>query len=153
MGLLTYLNLKIDKLLKGKIDFTSFDEITNRIMSGSKLDSTDYKSINIITILKQCDKKYPGIWDNYEFMSELTHPNSMGLTDGYSSSDPNELISSFKIQFLEHNWIDIIENGILSCMMTFEEEYNNVFPRLFEKLEKWLEENDETLEKERNVNI
>jgi hypothetical protein len=34
-------------------------------------------------------------------------------------------------------------------MKIFEEEYNNVWSRLFENLEKWLIDNDERLEAER----
>ncbi len=38
----------------------------------------------------------------------------------------------------------------LEFMRVFEEEYNNVWPAEFEKLEKWIEENDERLESEKS---
>ena len=43
-----------------------------------------------------------------------------------------------------------IEKSIIALMQIFEHEYNEVWTKEYNLLEKWLEENDERLEKKKN---
>ena len=148
LAVLVYLNEKTDAVLRGEESFFAFDELTTRLMIGSKNQSTPEESINILTILKHCDKKYPGIFAMYADLSECAHPNYEGMSRGYSKIDDANFTTVFS-----NRWDEIergrLLNGIELCLKTFEHEYNVVWTVTFTKLEAWLTENDARLEAER----
>jgi hypothetical protein len=141
LGILIYLNQKMESLLEGSIDYKNFDSITVNLILGSKQSYSKVESINIVTVLQKCDKAYPGIYDIYKDLSESAHPSFEGMCVGYSEVDEVKYVTKFSNQ-----WKKLFSNGIehliLTCIATFELEYNNVWPQLFESLEKWLEDND-----------
>jgi len=143
-----YINLKISALVDGTTSFAEFNTTIRCLLEGSKLSDSHTKAINILTVLGHCDKRYPGILAEYNRLSEIAHPNSMGMLNGYSTFDEQEYVSIMKNQFTQEEWTQIVEHDILACMMMFEHEYNDVFPKLFERLENWLETNSPKLEKE-----
>ncbi|MBU0712690.1 hypothetical protein KJ762_07415 [bacterium] len=144
LGILIYLNQKMKALLDGSIKYEDFDSITVRLILGTKQSDSKVESINIVTVLQKCDKKYPGIFDIYKDLSESSHPNFEGMSMGYSEIDDEKYITHFR-----NRWKELYSNDLehltLTCISTFELEYNNVWPELFESLEKWLEKNDKYL--------
>lgn len=148
LGTLIYLNQKTEAVLHRKENFASFGEITSRLMLGSKNKSTKAESVNVVTVLKHCDKKYPGISDVYEKLCESAHPNYDGICFGYSYINEKEYETIFENRWAEKYGASL-EESIMLCMRTFEDEYNKVWPRNFERLEKWIEENDAMLEAEK----
>lgn len=148
LGILIYLNQKTISVINGKESFNSFDEITSRLMLGSKNKTTKLEAVNIVSVLKQCDKRYPGIFEVYEKLCESAHPNYDGACYGYSYVNENDYETIFKNCWKE-KYGKYLEDSILLAMETFEDEYNEVWPSYFDRLEKWLEENDQTLESER----
>jgi lipid A disaccharide synthetase len=54
------------------------------LLLGSRDGSTEHQSINIVTILQKCDRRYPGIEKLYAILSESAHPNFEGMAAGYS---------------------------------------------------------------------
>ena len=114
-------------------------------MLGSKNGSTNIESINILTVLKQCDKSYPGIFELYKTLSESAHPNYEGVCSGYSFVDEHEYKTVFENRWAEKHGAGL-NGSILLCMRTFENEYDEIWPSNFERLEKWIEENDKMLE-------
>jgi hypothetical protein len=151
LGILIYLNQKTQAVLGGETTFNSFSEITSQLMLGSKNNRTELTAINVThTILeKWCEKKYPGIFEIYADLCESAHPNYEGVCFGYSCVNEDEYETLF-----ENRWKELYGNSLgdltLEFMKVFEEEYNNVWPTEFERLEKWLVENDEKLEAEKN---
>jgi hypothetical protein len=151
LGILIYLNQKTEAVLDGEETFNSFSKITSQLMLGSKNETTKIDAINVThTILeKWCEKKYPGIFKIYMDLCESAHPNYEGVCRGYSYIDEEEYTTIFK-----NRWAELYGGNLgeltLEFMRVFEEEYNNVWPRQFEKLEKWLEENDAKLESEKS---
>lgn len=148
VGILIYLNVKIESVLQGNLSFDELSKTTSKLMLGSKNESTKLSAINVVTILnKHCEKRYKGISQIYADLSETAHPNYDGVCSGYSHIDEEEYVTHFKNQFSER-YNSNIEDYAIAVMKIFEEEYNNVWPQVFENLEKWLVENNERLEAE-----
>ncbi|MFG1351163.1 hypothetical protein, partial [Xanthobacter autotrophicus] len=149
LATLIYLNQKIRQVLDGKLDFHAFCDKTSTLLLGSRDDSTKYKSINIITVLEQCDKRYPGLSRIYGVLSESAHPNYKGLMDGYSSVDHDEYETHFSNRWMTLHGASHLDSMEL-CMATFHHEYNEVWPKLMGQLEVWIEANDAKLEATKN---
>ncbi len=148
LGVLIYLNQKTEAVVQGKISFWQFIEITNRQMFGSKNQLTKLESINILTVLNKCEERYPGIVDIYNSLSESAHPNFDGVCMGYSKVEKDNYKTMFKNRWVEQfgsSQLNLIEK----CIKTMEDEYNEHWPRTYQKLEKWLVDNDEALELEK----
>lgn len=147
LGILIYLNQKTSYVLEGRETFDSFSKLTTQLMLGSKNRSTKIEAVNVThTVLeKWCERKYPGIFAAYADLCESAHPNYEGVCFGYSHVDEEEFTTVF-----ENRWKKIFAKGfedyILAFMEVFEKEYNDVWSEEFDKLEKWLEENDAILE-------
>ena len=151
LGILIYLNQKTEALVARNISFWHFIETTNRLMFGSKNQFTELESVNILTVLGKCNERYPGIIDVYNSLSESAHPNFDGVCMGYSKIDKDNYKTEFK-----NRWGELFNPSQLviieKCCKTMGEEYNEHWPKAYEKLEKWLVENDETLEREKHHN-
>jgi hypothetical protein len=145
LATLIYLNQLTASVLDGSMNFHTFGEKTATLLLGSRNDMTEHKSISIITVLEKCDKRYPGLMSLYADLSESAHPSYEGTCIGYSTIDRVAYATTFS-----NRWMEMYGNSHLKsmelCMMIFEAEYNEVWPPLFERLEKWIEANDVELE-------
>lgn len=147
IAVLIYQDKLIDDLLNKKINFHEFMEKVIIVMHGSKDKSTDQTAINIVTMLKHCEKRYEGIERVYAWLSESAHPNYEGMRLSYSDTDPKTLITSFSNK--THDLYSEIQlDGTLLSMSMFENEYE-YSEDMFMKLEGWLEENESKLEQYR----
>lgn len=150
LAILIYLNQRTKAVLKGTASFFDFADMTSRLMLGSRNATTRHEAINILSVLEKCEKRYPGIVKVYGDLSESAHPNYDGVTAGYSEINEKEYKTEFKNRWAERSGQGELELlGI--CVRTFEQEYNDVWSDLFEKLEHWLVENDATLEEQKNL--
>lgn len=144
-AVLIYLNQQTEKVLSGELDFHEWDLKTARMLAGSKDGSTELANINIMTMLEHADKRYPGIYKLYGVLSESAHPSFEGMMRGYVEIDHDEYVAKFS-----NLWNERYGKGHLhmmqTCLLTIDHEYNNVWSELYEKLESWIEENDERLE-------
>jgi hypothetical protein len=149
LATLIYLNQLIQQVLDGKLNFHTFGKKTSVLVLGSRDGSTQHQSINIMTILQKCDKRYPGIEKLYATLSESAHPNYEGMMEGYSKIDHDEYETR-----LSNRWMELYEDRHLGsmqlCMSTFHHEYDDVWPDLMQKLEGWIETNDDHLEATKN---
>jgi hypothetical protein len=145
VAVLIYLNQLTRNVLEGKLDFHQFSEKTAILLLGSRNESTLHKSLNIITILEKCNKRYPGILKLYGALSESAHPNYEGICIGYADINRDEYVVTFS-----NKWNSIHSNRHINyielCMETFFDEYNDEWTDAFEKLEVWIENNDAELE-------
>lgn len=145
LAYLIYLNQLIQQVLDEKLSFHEFDQRTVVLVAGSRDGSTPHQSLNIMTILSKCDKRYPGIERLYAILSESSHPNFQGLITGYSKVSRTEFETRFS-----NRWDALYGNSHLGsmelCIMTFEQEYNVVWTQLMEALEHWIVQNDTNLE-------
>lgn len=149
LATLIYLNQLTQKVLDNELSFHVFSVKSITLLLGSRNDTTGHKSLNIVTVLEQCDKRYPGLMKLYADLSESAHPNYEGLCMGYSKIDHSEYEATFS-----NRWMELYGERHLSsmelCMETFHHEYNDVWGELIEKLEKWIEANDAAFEATKN---
>lgn len=145
LATLIYLNQLMQQVLDGKLSFHVFGGKTSMLLLGSRNNEQMPRSLNIVTVLEKCDKRYPGLMALYADLSESAHPSYDGLCMGYSKIDHDEYETHFS-----NRWMELYGDRHLGsmelCMETFHHEYNDVWPALMEKLEGWIEANDAELE-------
>ncbi len=152
LATLIYLNQLTQKVIDGAMNFHTFCQKTDVLLRGSRNNDRGPESINIMTVLKKCEKRYPGLMQVYADLSESAHPSFEGLCAGYSVVDHNAHEITFSNRWMElygkeyHKLIDL-------CMNTFHHEYNDVWCDLFDKLVNWIQSNDEELEATKNDRI
>ncbi len=142
---LIHLNQLTARVLDGSLNFHDFDEKTRRLLLGSRDGSTKHSSINIVTVLEHCEKKYKGLTNIYATLSECAHPNYEGVCFGYSSVDHERRETHFSNKW-EAMWADKHESLVKLVCVVFESEYNDVWELQIEALEAWLVKHDATLE-------
>ena len=150
LAVLIYLNRLTRQVLEGVSDFHVFDRKTSELLIGSRDGSTSLTSINIVTVLGQCEKRYPTISDIYATLSECAHPNHEGVCLGYSEIDRDAYETNFSDRWSEL-WADRHESLAELICKVFETEYNEIWKAAFEELEKWIEVNDAQLEATKNA--
>ncbi len=145
LAVLVHLNQLMRRVVAGELDFHEFSDKTTILLLGSGDGSTDYKSLNIVTILQKSDRRYPGIFEIYEGLCESAHPNYEGLSGGYSQIDHVNHITHYSNRWAER-FATAQSHGIALCIETFKFEYNKEWVEAMASLESWIVENDEMLE-------
>jgi len=145
LATLIHLNQLTASVLDRTLGFHAYSEKTSILLLGSRNETTKHKSISIVTVLEKCDRRYEGLMKLYADLSESAHPNFEGTCIGYSTVDHDDHVTAFTNRWAEM-YGDTYLQSMQLCMMTFEVEYNEVWPTLFDKLETWIEVNDATLE-------
>ena len=149
LATLIYLNQHIQQVLDGKLNFHVFSQKTSTLLLGSRNDSTLPQSINIVTVLEKCNKRYSGLKSLYADLSESAHPSYEGLCLGYSTTNHSDYETTFS-----NRWMELYGDSHLGsmdlCMEIFHLEYNDVWADLIVKLENWIEANDAELEVTKN---
>jgi len=95
VAVLIYLNQLMRKVVAGGLNFHDFSDKTELLLLGSRDDSTEHKSINIVTILEKCESRYPGLMALYATLSESAHPNYEGMAVGYSEIDHENYVVTY----------------------------------------------------------
>lgn len=145
LATLIYLNQIVRQVVDGSLDFDEFGEKTTVLLFGARNNPDAPKSINVITVLKKCEKEYPGLEALYADLSESAHPSYEGMLRGYSTIDRGEYETHFANFWLERYGYQH-SSHITLCMEIFLYEYNELWPELMTKLEDWIEANNERLE-------
>lgn len=149
LATLIYLNQLIQQVLDGELRFQSFCEKTSVLLLGSRNNPDGRRSINIVTVLEKCDKRYAGLMALYGNLSESAHPSYEGLCMGYSTVNHDEYETTFS-----NRWAELYGDRHLQsmelCMTTFQYEYDKVWTDRVENLERWIEANDAELETTRS---
>lgn len=149
LATLIYLNLKMQAVVDGKLNFHSFSQMTAQLVIGKKNDTEGPVAINVVTMLTHGDRRYPGLRGIYDSLSESAHPNFEGMVWGYSKVDHDEYETHFSNRWMALHGERHLDSLNL-CMMTFHHEYNDVWPDLIETLESWIVASDAALETTKN---
>ena len=150
--LIIYMNKKMLSVIEGKMSFDDFEKITTRLLLGAKNIDKMPEPVNVMKLIEDSESKYPGIKKIYDELSETVHPNYCGVCYGYTKLNQREYETEFGI-YWEERYGKQHELAIEICLQIFEEEYNNEWIKCFEQLEKWLEKNDNKLERQRNKKL
>lgn len=145
MAVLVYLNQLTRKVLAGAENFHDFSNKTTQLLLGSKDKSTKHEAINILTVLKKCDERFPGIAKHYAALSEAAHPNFEGICIGFSDIDTENFVTTFSNKWAKM-YGSIQVGNIDICIELFNYEYNEEWPAAFDELENWIISNDDELE-------
>lgn len=149
LATLIYLNQLMQQVLDGKLNFHLFGAKASTLLLGSRNNEDGPRSLNIVTVIEKCDKRYPGLMQLYADLSESAHPSYEGLCMGYSKINQDEYETNFS-----NRWMELYGDRHLGsmelCMSTFHHEYNDVWPARIEKLESWIEASDADLEATKN---
>lgn len=82
MAMLFYLNKNVEAAHNGR-DVEALDDIAMKGTFGAKDKSTPYEAVNVLTVIRHLEKKYPGLEEMFEFLCEFAHPNCAGLMVAY----------------------------------------------------------------------
>ena len=148
VSLLVYMNRRMKSVIDNKMSFKDFNDLTSRLLVGSKTYDFAPLPINVMSFIDECKKDYPVIEKMYNDLSETAHPNYDGIFAGYMKQNREEYYADFGV-FWKDRFGNQHEAAIRSCIEIYEEEYNNIWVEHFESLERWLEKNDSKLEKQK----
>lgn len=86
-----YLYYKIVEFNENK-NIKEFDTIITNILYGSRDGSTDYVSVNILTMIDKINKEYPNYRLTYDRLSEYSHPNFTGTSLIYGTQEEDKVV-------------------------------------------------------------
>ncbi len=87
-----YMYYKMVDFNKNK-NIKEFDTNITNILYGSRNGTTDYVSVNILTMIDKIDKEYPNYRSTYDKLSEYSHPNFMGASLLYGTPQKNKIVT------------------------------------------------------------
>lgn len=145
-ALLAYLNKKIESLIEGQISFDDFNTLVRRVALGGKNGGDYFEPVNVMTAIQHFSKEHPLIQEIYDRLSEDAHPNASGLLYAYSDTNPELLETTFhrKIASADATSSHTATSADL-IFLSYEQQYNSIWPARFESLEQWLREKDASL--------
>jgi hypothetical protein len=152
VAVLIHLNQLTARVLDGLPNFHEFDDRTRKLLLGSRNRSTSHDSINVVTVLQHCERKYQGLMNVYETLSECAHPNFEGVCFGYSDVDQERHETRFSNKW-QAMWADRHEKLVKLVFAVLEAEYNDVWAPHMKELEAWLVRNDAVLEATKGSDI
>lgn len=97
----------------------------SRIIDGMKSgDTVIPKTTSVLTHLSKLLSKEPTVMDNYDFMSELAHPNSASVMGMFCKFDQENSITIFGGN---HSNVDLVASGaamnLMYALRVFSDEY------------------------------
>ncbi|HBY61246.1 MAG TPA: hypothetical protein DEH78_15605 [Solibacterales bacterium] len=123
---LWYLCAKIDAALKAKA-VGDIDDYLIRLAIGSRTDPVMPQAISVMTFIDRVEKDVEGFRQQYDLLSEFSHPNWAGTALLYSKPDPPNLWTGFGRNICG---IDRPKNiGVINlsvALMFFERSYNRL---------------------------
>jgi hypothetical protein len=127
---LWYLCAKLDAAVKaGAVG--DIDDYLMKLAMGSRTDSAMPQAISVLTFVDRVNKDVEGFRDQYDRLSEFSHPNWAGTALLYSKPDPPNLWTDFgqNIRGIDGPR----EVGILNlsvALMFFKMSYNRVADKM-----------------------
>ena len=70
-----------------------FETSITKILYGSRNETTEYTSINILSMVDKIDKVYPNYRATYDKLSEFSHPNYTGASLLYGTLQEKEIVT------------------------------------------------------------
>ena len=113
-------------------DIQKLDDLVSRASVGCRNKVTPLEAINVRTILEHATKKYEGLGDVYDELSEIAHPNWGGLLRAYGTLNTEERLYELGMSKTPLPILLIALNGALQV---FQYTYNGMVPSLHKLVE------------------
>jgi hypothetical protein len=112
---------------RGKYTPQQLSDLLMRVLAGSGKWPEAPRPIHVLDCLKEMDKKIPGILLSYDSLSEIVHPNWLGVVGLYSKSDKTNFIAYFGhgVRGVDTSR-GMITNALLGSLGAFEYAYNQI---------------------------
>ena len=121
------------------------NDLLMRLLVGSKKWPDFPQPFQIMTCIDLMDKKVPGVRASYDSLSEIAHPNWLGVFGIYSKTDETQFVTYFGrgLGGTEANK-GMIANAMLGSLDLFQYAYNRIsdtMPKFLAELERiWPED-------------
>jgi len=103
-----------------------YDLIVNR-MFGSRTFTALPKSINVMTVIEKLDKKFEGLKDSYERLSEFCHPNYSAMYGLYAKLNKKEIYYEIDQNYgISEMTFNLIITALCPALLLIEEGMNNI---------------------------
>jgi len=138
ISVIIVLNNKISSFLNNK-KTNELDTFLNSCLIGDRIGVTGISTTNVLTLIDIVNKKYQGFREDYNRLSEFTHPNWSGVLGPFGNIDSEEYVLN-----LSKNTNNIpIEfgTGPLSYGLGFFIYYYNECASLIKELNEYFESN------------
>jgi hypothetical protein len=113
-------------------DIKKLEDLVSRASVGCRNKVTPLEAINVRTILEHATKKYEGLGDVYDELSEIAHPNWGGLLGAYGTLNTEERLYELGMSKTPLPILLIALNGALQV---FQYTYNGMVPSLHKLVE------------------
>ncbi|MEO6307756.1 MAG: hypothetical protein ABIO96_07150 [Nitrospiraceae bacterium] len=113
-------------------DIQKLEDLVSRASVGCRNKVTPLEAINVRTILEHATKKYEGLGDVYDELSEIAHPNWGGLLGAYGTLNTEERLYELGMSKTPLPILLITLNGALQV---FQYTYNGMVPSLHKLVE------------------
>lgn len=113
-------------------DIQKLEDLVSRASVGCRNKMTPLEAINVRTILEHATKKYEGLGEVYDELSEIAHPNWGGLLGAYGTLNTEERLYELGMSKTPLPILLIALNGALQV---FQYTYNGMVPSLHKLVE------------------
>jgi hypothetical protein len=113
-------------------DIQTLDDLVSRTLVGCRNKVTPLEAINVRTILEHASKKYEGLGEVYDELSEIAHPNWGGLLGAYGTLNTDERLYELSMSKIPLPMLLIALNVALQVL---QYTYNGMVPSLHKLVE------------------
>ena len=112
---------------RSKYNAQQLNDLLMRLLGGSGKWPEAPKPVHVLDLLRKMDKKIPGVFGSYESLSDIVHPNWLGVLGLYSKTDEPNFITYFGrgLHSVDSSR-GMITSAILGSLGAFEYAYNRI---------------------------
>lgn len=150
-ALLEYMAQRMDALMAGNITWDRFEELTLKLVVGRRDGEGDIEAVQILNAVRDATRKYEGLEEIHQSLSETVHPNYDGVVGAHAKIDRENHVATFG-DFWEERYgrQQVPYTGYI--FVVFENCYNRHWVDSMERLEQWFRDHDEELEQSKPSN-
>jgi hypothetical protein len=123
------------------------DDVLMRLLMGHKGDPGFPEAVNVLTFINKADKRFSGILEAYNHMSESAHPNFWGSSGAFSAVDEEKLVTQFGRGIRKTSRFQILmTKALIGSLSMTHAAYNSVadmMPAFIERCEETLDKQSE----------
>lgn len=127
VALLVLLDQRVREAVAESRQIKALDDLVSRALVGCRNKATPLEAINIRTILEHATKRYDGLAQIYDDLSEIAHPNWGGLLGAYGTLNEDDRLYELGESKVPLPMILIALN---IALQVFDHTYNPMVPFL-----------------------